>query len=836
MPSSSARASRLALGRTHVQRGLARGRDRALARRRHLRQHRLHSDQGAERRAGHGPCALHRPAHHRGRRASLRADRFFINVGGRPAQPGVQGLDSVSWLTNASIMRLTELPRYLVVVGGSYIGLEFAQMFRRFGAEVSVVQRGPQLVPREDADVAEALRALLEDEGLTIRTGAECVRLAPAEGGAGAGGDIAVHVDCQRGDPVLRASHVLVATGRRPNTDDLGLEHAGVALDERGNIVVDDRLVSSVPHIWALGDCNGRGAFTHTSWNDFEVVAANLFDGASRGVGQRLVTYALYTDPPLARIGLSEREVRATGRPALIGTRPMTRVGRAVEKGEDKGFIKILVDQETQAILGASILGVDGDEAIHSLLDVTVSKRPYTEVMNGVRIHPTVSELLPTVLQIARHAIAPAQGPSESDTRAAAADADAPCAGHADGGLRAGRPGAGDLELPGLQDRGGAQARRAGPGPGDGHRAGRTARGASRVGRAGGLAPAGASSRRGRFRAAPRGVAGLAHGRRPRPSRRRPRGHVARNAGLLHGPRIGHEPPRPGREPGVVDIGGVPYWSGQGDAGPWRVIIAERTLDDRTLLSAIWRELAGSMLLAFPLVLLPLWIAVRRGMRPLTLLARAVDRRDAQDLAPLASHPSMTSASADAGPRRGRTPRGGRGAEPRAGTRLASEPAAARAGQRRRQPRRGGGGHRSRGAGAGAAGAGRAEAARRGIELALDAPSALALHVDRLALESVLGNLIENALRYVPAGGQVALIVADDGPGIAPAHREEAFERFWRGEQAGEISGTGLGLAIVREAAHRLGGEASMADGLARADGGVGLAVVVRWRRVPATT
>ena len=343
----------------------------------------------------------------------LRADRFFINVGGRPAQPGVQGLDSVSWLTNASIMRLTELPRHLVVVGGSYIGLEFAQMFRRFGAEVSVVQRGPQLVPREDADVAEALQALLEDEGLTIRTGAECVRIAPAEGGAGAVGDIAVHVDCQRGDPVLRASHVLVATGRRPNTDDLGLEQAGVALDERGNIVVDDRLVSSVPHIWALGDCNGRGAFTHTSWNDFEVVAANLFDGASHGVGQRLVTYALYTDPPLARIGMSEREVRATGRPALIGKRPMTRVGRAVEKGEDKGFIKILVDQETQAILGASILGVDGDEAIHSLLDVTVSKRPYTEVMNGVRIHPTVSELLPTVLQSLKP-LAPLEPPPAS--------------------------------------------------------------------------------------------------------------------------------------------------------------------------------------------------------------------------------------------------------------------------------------------------------------------------------------------------------------------------------------------------------------------------------------
>ncbi|WP_067062760.1 mercuric reductase [Roseateles chitosanitabidus] len=355
----------------------------------------------------------------------LRADRFFINVGGRPAQPGVEGLDSVPWLTNASIMRLTELPRHLVVVGGSYIGLEFAQMFRRFGSAVTVVQRGPQLVPREDPDVAEALRALLEEEGIAIRTGAECVRLAPAAGASGGdrdgpgrlglpagpspsgdgvsadaqAGDIAVHVDCQRGDPVLRASHVLVATGRRPNTDDLGLEQAGVQLDDRGNIVVNDQLVSSVPHIWALGDCNGRGAFTHTSWNDFEVVAANLFDRESRGVGDRLVTYALYTDPPLARIGMSEREVRASGRPALIGTRPMTRVGRAVEKGEDKGFIKILVDRETQAILGASILGVDGDEAIHSLLDVTVARRPWTEVMKGVRIHPTVSELLPTVLQ-----------------------------------------------------------------------------------------------------------------------------------------------------------------------------------------------------------------------------------------------------------------------------------------------------------------------------------------------------------------------------------------------------------------------------------------------------
>ncbi|OWQ93484.1 mercuric reductase [Roseateles aquatilis] len=323
----------------------------------------------------------------------LTAERFFINVGGRPAQPGVEGLDDVPWLTNASIMRIDRLPRHLVVVGGSYIGLEFAQMFKRYGAEVTVVQRGPQLVPREDTDVAQALRKILIDEGLNIRTGAECVRLAPS------GNEIAVQVNCKDGPPEVIGSHVLIATGRRPNTDDLGLEEAGVKLDERGNIVVSDQLQSSVPHIWALGDCNGRGAFTHTSWNDYEVVAANLFDGARRGVGGRVVTYALYTDPPLARIGLSEREVRATGRPALIGTRPMSRVGRAVEKGEEAGFIKILVDAESKAILGASILGVDGDEAIQSLLDVIVARRPFDEVMNGVRIHPTVSELLPTVLQ-----------------------------------------------------------------------------------------------------------------------------------------------------------------------------------------------------------------------------------------------------------------------------------------------------------------------------------------------------------------------------------------------------------------------------------------------------
>lgn len=324
----------------------------------------------------------------------LQAERIFLNVGGRPAQPGVEGLDQVPWLTNASIMQLDRLPRHLVVVGGSYIGLEFAQMFRRFGAEVTVVQRGAQLVPREDPDVAQALQQLLEGEGIAIRTGAECVRLAPARD------EIAVEVNCKDGEPRLLGSHVLIATGRQPNTHDLGLDRAGVAVDARGYVQVNDQLQTNKPHIWALGDCNGRGAFTHTAWNDFEVLADNLFNGTQRSIKDRLVTYALYTDPPLARIGLSEQEVRKSGRPALIGTRPMTRVGRAVEKGEDAGFIKLIVDAETRALVSATLFGVDGDEAIQSLLDVMAARRPYTEILTGgVRIHPTVSELLPTVLQ-----------------------------------------------------------------------------------------------------------------------------------------------------------------------------------------------------------------------------------------------------------------------------------------------------------------------------------------------------------------------------------------------------------------------------------------------------
>ena len=321
----------------------------------------------------------------------LEAERFFINVGGRAVMPDFPGVDQIKPLTNTTLLELDALPRRLVVVGGSYVGLEFAQMFRRFGAEVAVVEKAPRLASREDEDVSDALREILESEGVEIRCDAECIRFAPR------GQDIAVGVNCATGEPEVVGSHVLLAVGRRPNTDDLGLEAAGVAVDGHGYIVVDDGLRTNVPHIFAIGDCNGRGAFTHTSYNDFEIVASNLFDGANRQVSDRIPAYALYIDPPLGRVGLSEAEARAKGHPVRIGKRPMTRVSRAVEKGETQGFMKVVVDRNTDAILGAAILGVGGDEAIHGVIEAMaagVTAKAYTRVM---AIHPTVSELLPTV-------------------------------------------------------------------------------------------------------------------------------------------------------------------------------------------------------------------------------------------------------------------------------------------------------------------------------------------------------------------------------------------------------------------------------------------------------
>ncbi|WP_395311785.1 FAD-containing oxidoreductase [Mycobacterium sp. AMU20-3851] len=322
---------------------------------------------------------------------ALGADRIFLNVGGRAVVPDLPGLSDIDYLTNVSVLELDTVPEHLVIVGGSYIALEFAQMYRRFGARVSVLERGPRLTSREDEDVSAAIREILEAEGIEIHPGADDIRFTKLENGfqvsTGAGAD-----------PIV-GSHALIAVGRTPNTDDLGLQNAGVRTDHRGYIEVDDTLRTSVGHIWAMGDCNGRGAFTHTSYNDFEIVAANLLDDDPRRVSDRVPTYALYIDPPLGRAGMTADEVRRSGRKALVGKRPMTRVGRAVEKGETQGFMKVVVDAETEQILGAAILGVGGDEVVHAILDVMTAKLPYTAISRTMHIHPTVSELVPTLLQ-----------------------------------------------------------------------------------------------------------------------------------------------------------------------------------------------------------------------------------------------------------------------------------------------------------------------------------------------------------------------------------------------------------------------------------------------------
>jgi pyruvate/2-oxoglutarate dehydrogenase complex dihydrolipoamide dehydrogenase (E3) component len=322
----------------------------------------------------------------------LKAPRIFINVGGRASVPDMPGIGTVAYLTNTSILQLDTVPRHLIVVGGSYIGLEFAHMYRRFGAEVTIIEMAPRLIAREDEDVSEAVREILADEGIVVRTDATCIRLKPHADG------VAVGIDCTSGEPVAIGSHVLLAVGRRPNTDDLGLDRAGVAVDARGYITVDESLATNVPGIWALGDCNGRGAFTHTAYNDYEIVAANLLDGGTRRVSDRVPAYALYIDPPLGRVGLSETEARKSGRRLLVSNRPMTRVGRAIEKGETKGFIKVVADAATQRIVGAAILGVGGDEAIHGILDIMNAGASYPVLQWAVPIHPTVSELIPTVL------------------------------------------------------------------------------------------------------------------------------------------------------------------------------------------------------------------------------------------------------------------------------------------------------------------------------------------------------------------------------------------------------------------------------------------------------
>jgi pyruvate/2-oxoglutarate dehydrogenase complex dihydrolipoamide dehydrogenase (E3) component len=322
---------------------------------------------------------------------ALEADKIFLNVGGRAVAPDMPGLADIDYLTNVSIMELDTVPEHLVIIGGSSIALEFAQMYRRFGARVTVVEKGPRLASREDEDVSATIKEILEAEGIDVVVEATAIQFTKRDNGFEV-------VPRESADPIA-GTHLLIAVGRQANTDDLGLDKAGVNTDDRGFIVVDDQLRTNVEHIWAMGDCNGRGAFTHTSYNDFEIVAANLLDDDPRRVSDRVTTYALYIDPPLGRAGMTVDQVRKSGRKALVGKRPMTRVGRAVEKGETQGFMKVVVDADTEEILGAAILGVGGDEVIHAILDIMTAKKPYTAISRTMHIHPTVSELVPTMLQ-----------------------------------------------------------------------------------------------------------------------------------------------------------------------------------------------------------------------------------------------------------------------------------------------------------------------------------------------------------------------------------------------------------------------------------------------------
>lgn len=321
----------------------------------------------------------------------IESERIYINTGARSFSPPIPGLDSVDYLDNVSILELTTLPEHLVIIGGGYIGLEYAQAFRRFGSDVTIIELSHQLMGREDADIAEAALQIMESEGIRVLLNTKTSQVTKT------GSGVSLSVESDGKVQEIIGSHLLMAVGRKPNSDRLGLDKAGVETDKRGYIIVNDHLQTNVPGIWVLGDVNGRGAFTHTSWNDHEIVLDNL-DGGNRKVSDRIPVYGVYVDPPLGRVGMSEQEVRASGRKALIGVKPMSHISRAQERDETQGLMKVLVDAESGLFLGAAIFGIGGDEIVHSIIDLMYAKVPYTVMKNAVHIHPTVSELLPTLL------------------------------------------------------------------------------------------------------------------------------------------------------------------------------------------------------------------------------------------------------------------------------------------------------------------------------------------------------------------------------------------------------------------------------------------------------
>jgi pyruvate/2-oxoglutarate dehydrogenase complex dihydrolipoamide dehydrogenase (E3) component len=317
---------------------------------------------------------------------TLQGERIFIDAGAHPTAPNIQGLDQVRYLTYISMLELQKLPAHLVVLGGGYVGLEFGQMFRRFGSEVTVIQRGPQILPNEDDDITAELRKTLEAEGLRICVNARATRVEPE------GTGIKLTFEGAGGTGSVSGSHLLVAVGRSPNTRDLGLEKTGVQVDSKGFIVVDEYLKTTAENIWALGDINGGPQFTHISYNDYQIIYANVYGGKKISTRTRLLPYAVYTDPTLGRVGLTEKEARAKGYKLKVGSVPMSWVARAIERGETAGLMKLVVDAANDKVLGASILASEGGELVQIISTLMLAEKPYTLLQGAIYIHPTLAE------------------------------------------------------------------------------------------------------------------------------------------------------------------------------------------------------------------------------------------------------------------------------------------------------------------------------------------------------------------------------------------------------------------------------------------------------------